>query len=282
MKKILSPLSEIIFVIFILLVFFYSAYQILSHFEIIKIASWGAFCQEDNCECNLCQCECPPCPWPTCPLPSPTPTPSPVPTPTPTFEPTPTPTRKPTPTLTPTPTLEPIPTATPTSPPAIGGPPGPAVAPICGAAVPSAPKLIRATRTRSDQVELVWTAVSLATHYSLSYGLSSGDYLYGVDNTGKVTAFTVGNLDPGASYCFALRAVNDCAPSELSNEICTGVVLGAAVGGQVLGAATLADTGSLTDELLQILFIIGSICLSLGLKLFLPCRQADFPAKKLA
>jgi len=107
---------------------------------------------------------------------------------------------------------------------------------------------------------LAWTAVSPVTHYSISYGLSSGNYIYGVSNTGNVTSFTVGGLDSGAGYCFAVRAVHDCAPSGLSNEICTGEVLG-----QVLGVTTLADTGSFTNELFYILFIIGSVCLSLHL-----------------
>ena len=117
-------------------------------------------------------------------------------------------------------------------------------------------------------MELVWTAVDLATHYSIVYGPSSGNYIYGVDNTGNTTSFTVGGLDPASDYCFAVRAVHDCAPSELSNEICTGEVLG-----QVLGATTLGDTGSLIDELFQILFIIGSVCLSLGLRAYLPTKE---------
>lgn len=45
----------------------------------------------------------------------------------------------------------------------------------------------------------------------------------------------------------------------------TEEVLGVAEG-EVLGVTTLADTGSLMDDLFQILFIIGSVCLSLGLR----------------
>jgi hypothetical protein len=126
--------------------------------------------------------------------------------------------------------------------------------------VPSAPILLAATAVGGGQVDLSWTAVEPATHYSLSYGPSSGNYLYGVSNMGKVTSFAVGGLDPGADYCFAVRAVNDCAPSELSNEICTGVA------GRVLGVTTLADTGDLVDDLYWLLVIISAVCVGLGLR----------------
>lgn len=132
--------------------------------------------------------------------------------------------------------------------------------------MPDAPTLLSVTPSTS--VDLNWTAVSSATHYTIVYGESSGDYQYGVDNTGNVTTFNIGGLDPAKDYCFAVRAVNDCAPGELSNEICTG-----GVGGQVLGATTLGATGNSVDELMQILFIIGSVCLSLGLKIFLPAKK---------
>jgi len=134
--------------------------------------------------------------------------------------------------------------------------------------VPAAPVLLSASKSGSEAI-LAWTAVDPVTHYNLSYGLSSGNYQYGVSNTGNVTNYNVGGLDPAADYCFIVRAVNDCAPSNPSNEICTG----RATGGQVLGASTLADTGSLTDEIMQILFIIGSVCFGLGLKLFLPFKK---------
>lgn len=210
----------------------------------------------------------------------PTPTPRHTPTPTPTGhqEPTPTPTLPPdhptpTPTLTPTPTV--IPEPTPTHQPEIGGPvnggqPGPAGPSVCTASVPSAPILTNVISSGVGQVNLLWTAVTPVTHYSISYGLSPQNYIYGVDNTGNVTSFTVGSLDPGVRYCFAVRAVNDCAPSGPSNEICTGKVLGT---GQVLGVSTLGATGSFAKDFFQILFIMGSVCLGLGLKLFLPAKK---------
>jgi len=180
---------------------------------------------------------------------------------------------EPTPSPEPTPTTEVTPTPTPTTPPPSdggdGGEGGPGEPWVCGASVPNTPTLLSATKAGGN-ADLAWTAVEQATHYALSYGLSSGNYLYGVGNTGKVTSFTIGELDPAVDYCFAVRAVNDCAPSGLSNEICTG----RALGGQVLGVSTLGATGSFSDELFRILFIISNVCLGLGLKLFLPAKKA--------
>lgn len=162
----------------------------------------------------------------------------------------------------------PTPTPTPTPPPSEdsgNGEPGEPAG--CGAEVPPAPTLLSVTP--SSSADLVWTAVSPVTHYAISYGPSSGNYLYGVPNTGNVTAFNVGGLDPAVDYCFAVRAVNDCAPSDLSNEICLGQ---AQPRGQVLGASTMADTGT-GDDLFRIFFIIGSVCLSLALRNYLPLKK---------
>ncbi len=52
----------------------------------------------------------------------------------------------------------------------------------------------------------------------------------------------------------------------------TGEVLGVAEG-EVLGVSTLAGTGSFADELFQILFIIGCVCASAGLKLLIPAKR---------
>jgi len=252
-RKKLGYLSEIIILIFVILVWIFSFYKVVSYVASLNLKVWG-FVPRFGC-------------FPICPPPFPPEPPCPPPcvTPTPPVEPT--PTLPPEVTPTPTPTLPPGVTPTPTSPPGEGGPPGPGEAPVCGATIPLAPTLLSATKSGSE-ADLTWTAVSPVTHYSISYGLSSGNYIYGVSNTGNVTSFAVGGLDPAATYCFAVRGVNDCAPSGLSNEICTGEVLGV---GQVLGVTTLAETGSFTDEMFYVLFIIGSVCTGVGLRLFLPC-----------
>lgn len=221
-------------------------------------------------------------PWPTlkhCPKPTSHPTPTPTtppehtPTPTPTHHPEVTLTPSPTPTPTP-PGEEPTPTPTPTSPP-VGGPPsagdgggGGGAAPYsCGAVVPtSAPNLTSVSLAGAGQMSLSWAAVLGATHYALSYGPTPGNYLYGVANTGNITSFTVGGLDPGKNYCFVVRGVNDCAPGPLSNELCSGgQVLGAAIGeGQVLGLSTTSSSSPFES----LLTIIGMVWIFVGGRFF--------------
>lgn len=212
--------------------------------------------------------------WPSAPTSTPVPKPSssttprpPTSTPGSPWQPTATPTSVGQP-ATPTGTTAPgVPTATPV--PAVpegGGSVGGSVeAPVCSGTVPPAPVLLSVNSIGIDQVKLTWTAVNPVTHYAISYGLSSGNYQYGVSNTGNVTFFNVGALSPNTKYCFAIRAVNDCAPSGLSNEICAG-------GGvtRVLGATVLGATGGIVEELVPILVIIGSICVALGLRNFHP------------
>lgn len=197
----------------------------------------------------------PPC-IPTCP-PKPTPTEV-IPTPTP---------EEPTPTL----PSEPIPTV----PPSVGGPPGEAPPegggpPVCGAQTPPVPHLKSVTTIKISEVELVWDPVEPVTHYSLSYGPSAGNYLYGVPNTGKVTSFRVGALGSG-NYCFIVRAVNDCAPSDPSNELCTG-----RAAPQVLGISVLGATGEVVNLAWQTLFIIGVVCASLGVRICLSGQRKVF------
>ena len=309
-KKIFQITKEVFLLLLALGVFFYSGYKIGRYLGLLKADIFGAECSQCF-SCDFCgECEdfcdeiedwcghiCPPCP--ACPTPTPTPTFAPTPTPTPTFTPSPTPTPSPiltpTPTSTPepqptptwapspqptvTPTFTPTPLPTPTSPPSVGEGEGTGGGAVyhCGAAIPPAPTLLKVSR-RESEADLEWTAVEPVTHYSISYGLSSRNYIYGIPNTGKVTFFTVGSLQNGVNYCFAVRAINDCAPSELSNEICTGAVLGVATGGKVLGVSTLGATGTFSNQAGQILFIIGCLCLSLGLRLLTPLPAA----KKLA
>jgi hypothetical protein len=112
---------------------------------------------------------------------------------------------------------------------------GPPTAPVCTAAKPPAPTLISVVRSGTT-AQLTWSAVTPVTNYAIFYGLEPGKYIYGVPNTGNVTSYVVGSLQPGVKYYFAVRAVNDCMPSDGSAS------------GQVLGASTilgLADTGNL-------------------------------------
>lgn len=274
-KKIAGRGLEIFIIILVLAVWLYSGFKILNYLKLNEILGKsipvaGAFLGEPPEPPLPPEPPCPPpCP-PSCPTPTLTPS-APTPTPVP-IEPTPTPTYALTPTPTPTGVV-------PTSPPGVGGPPSEvAKSAACGAQVPSTPELLSVQSLSPTMVSLNWTAVDPTTHYAVLYGLSSGNYIYGVADTGKTTSFTVGGLDSAAKYCFAVRAVNGCAPSGLSNEICQGAV----GGGRVLGASTLGATGSFKEQLFLLSFIMGCVCLSVGLRFFFLYPAAPGVAKELA
>ena len=115
-------------------------------------------------------------------------------------------------------------------------------------------------------MSLFWDLIEPVTHYTIAYGPSSGNYLYGVDNAGKTSSFTIGGLGDG-NHCFVVRGVNNCMPGEFSNERCTGQA------GQVLGAAVLGATGNFNTNLLYIAFIMGTICSSIGIRLLFGSRR---------
>jgi hypothetical protein len=75
---------------------------------------------------------------------------------------------------------------------------------------------------------------------------------------GNVTTYTVGGLNPGTTYYFSVRGVNDCMPSDPS-AASPGQVLGASTGGQVLG---LAFTGN--SSLIYLLLSAGCASLILS------------------
>lgn len=125
-------------------------------------------------------------------------------------------------------------------------PSGPGPAPVCNATKPSSPALLSVTRNGTSAT-LTWTKIDSATHYAIWYGTTPGQFIYGVPNTGNVTSFTVGSLDPAKEYYWEVRSVNDCMPSDPAG-------IGS---GQVLGA--FAPTGNLVT-----IFIVAG----LGLILF--------------
>lgn len=131
-----------------------------------------------------------------------------------------------------TPTLGPSITATlaPTQPPS--GPPG---APVCTATKPAATTVTSVTRS-GTKATVTWTKVTPTTHYTISYGLQSGTYEFGVPNTGNVTSYTIGSLDPAKKYYFVVYAVNDCMPSDVS-AVATSV---ASAGSENLPVAGIA------------------------------------------
>ncbi len=110
---------------------------------------------------------------------------------------------------------------------------GPASPPVCTDPQPDVPILLSVTRSGNDGVDLTWSEVGDAQYYLISYGLESGNPIYGVPDVGKVQAYHIGGLDLSKRYYFTVRAHRGCAPSEASNELAYPQV-----GGRVLGLAT--------------------------------------------
>lgn len=115
---------------------------------------------------------------------------------------------------------------------------------VCTSEKPKSPTLISVNKSGS-QATLTWTPVENATHYMIFYGTKNGQWDYSVTNTGKVTSFTIGSLDPQKTYYYEVRAVNNCQPSDSP--------IG---GGDVLGASTFAPTGTVRTLLLTTLVSI--------------------------
>jgi len=177
--------------------------------------------------------------------------PVPTPTPTPTVEPTPTPTEE----LNPTPTLEPEVTPTPevTATPepshdAGGVSDGSVQTTTCNDSIPETPTITSATAVGSNSVKLVWTKVAGAGDYAIFYGLTSGNYIYGVTSTGDTDNYTINGLTSGF---FKLMAKNGCQTSNPSAEIASGEA------GQVLGASTMAGTGTFLENLFNTISFLG-------------------------
>jgi hypothetical protein len=122
--------------------------------------------------------------------------------------------------------------------------------------VPGTPTIISAVRTGNSE-KLTWSAVTNATYYSIVYGNLPG-YQYGVANVGNVTSYTINSLSTGTTYHFAVNAVNDCMPGDPGTTGNTG--------GQVLGASTMAGTGSFEEVFYQAIMGIGATLSAIGVK----------------
>ena len=94
-------------------------------------------------------------------------------------------------------------------------------APVCTDVNPgSAPALLSVKITGRNKVTLVWNkAKDPVTYYLIKYGLGHDSYQFGVPNVGNVGEYEIGDLAPGVTYYFRVRAGNNCAPGEYSNEI---------------------------------------------------------------
>ncbi len=72
--------------------------------------------------------------------------------------------------------------------------------------------------TGPNQIRLNWIKTAKATKYTVAFGVSSGNYIYGLPDVGDTDNFTVNYLTPGRTYYFAVRGVNGCMPGPWSME----------------------------------------------------------------
>lgn len=104
-----------------------------------------------------------------------------------------------------------------------GGSGSAGTAPVCGDSKPSsAPTLLSATPTGNNSIILRWSKASdPASYYLVTFGLRTGEQLYGNPNVGgnDTTAYTINNLSGGTRYFFKVRAGNGCMPGDYSNEV---------------------------------------------------------------
>lgn len=96
---------------------------------------------------------------------------------------------------------------------------------------PNHPLLPKATG--AGEVRLNWLKAARANKYTIGFGTSPSNYIYGAANIADTNNYTVGHLNPGTRYYFAVRGVNECMPGDWSRE------WSAVVGG---GGGTLTTT----------------------------------------
>lgn len=109
----------------------------------------------------------------------------------------------------------------------------------------STPQIISAIAKGSNQIVLNWSsAANPVSHYLVSYGQASGQYIYGNPNVGGqgTTSYTVGSLSSGKKYYFVVQAINGCTPGNFSNEVSS------IAGGTVVNTPTTEQAPTLTDE----------------------------------
>lgn len=135
----------------------------------------------------------------------------------------------------------------------------------CSDEKPGTPTMYPPVRLDPTTMKLSWSATDKATTYALSYGVCAGQFIYGVADTGNVTEFTVGGLNASQTYYFSVRAINGCMPGDSSNTEPQGDVLGTGIGGaDVLGATTLAATGTADVTTAWYAITVGMVCITIS------------------
>jgi len=99
--------------------------------------------------------------------------------------------------------------------------------PRCTDVDPGSAPAITSVTTEGTQVTLSWSqAMEPVTHYTLAYGPTKEQLIYGAPNIGPAGtgSYTVDQLTAGQRYYFRIRAVNNCEPGDFSDTV--SVVVG--------------------------------------------------------
>jgi hypothetical protein len=93
----------------------------------------------------------------------------------------------------------------------------------CGDPIPLPPQNISATSIVSAEKEssvvLRWSLPLEVTSTALSYGVKSGEYIYGIPTLPTGNEFKINNLEPGREYYFVMQSTQGCSQSAFSDEV---------------------------------------------------------------
>jgi hypothetical protein len=78
----------------------------------------------------------------------------------------------------------------------------------------------------SGQITLSWQSNSNINNYDVLYGPTPGNYLWGAQNIGNVTSYTVGGLTPGQRYYFVIQPDSTPPYGGYYSDQVTGVAAG--------------------------------------------------------
>lgn len=87
---------------------------------------------------------------------------------------------------------------------------------------PGAPVLTSVTSNSNYTATLTWAdSPNPVSNYVVSYGVTSGQYVYGNTNIGAqgTTSYIVGSLSGNKKYYFVVAATNNCGAGRFSNEM---------------------------------------------------------------
>ncbi len=81
---------------------------------------------------------------------------------------------------------------------------------------PGQPGIISAKAANAGEIHLQWYKGQNASYYSIYYGTTKGNYVYGAGNIGDTDQFLIRGLKAGTLYYIALQSQNDCGASGMS------------------------------------------------------------------